>query len=353
LLPLGLQDARPLLLVGLLLEGERLEDLRRRGDLDDLDPANADPPLVRHHLHLLLHVGVDALALRQCLVERERADHRPEGGPSQRIDCHVEVGDAEQRLLRIDNLREDRRVHRDDDVVLRDHFLPVAGARDLAHVDVGELLDERRDHDQPGLVGAPVLAEAPDHTDLALLHDVDHPSQGDQQHQHDGGRDGDADDGASTHVLLPSAPSPGPSCGGSGSSPAAGPLDPGNDVPVGQTVSVVPSTEVTTTGVPAAIGSPAPLTASQRSPPRRTWPRSWRLPTTSRVSASWPTRPPCTPRATCPPWCRWKARLMAGRTAVTPTAAMATATAACAPIADGAASATAAAARQPAPTNSR
>src|SRR5437899_7674898 len=35
----------------------RLEDVRRRRDLHDLDPADADAPLVGDDLHLLLHVG--------------------------------------------------------------------------------------------------------------------------------------------------------------------------------------------------------------------------------------------------------------------------------------------------------
>ena len=55
----------------------------------------------------------------------------------------VEVGDAEQRLLRDDDLREDRRVHGDHDVVLGDHVLAVTRPRDLAHVDALQRLDER------------------------------------------------------------------------------------------------------------------------------------------------------------------------------------------------------------------
>ena len=84
----------PLLLVGLLLQGQRLEDLRGRGDLDDLDAVDADAPLVGDGLHLLLDVGVDALALRERLVERQRADHRAQGGAGEGVDGDVEVGDA-------------------------------------------------------------------------------------------------------------------------------------------------------------------------------------------------------------------------------------------------------------------
>ena len=151
---LGLEDLGALLLVGLLLERERLEDLRRRGDLDDLDPVDPDAPLVGDRLHLLLDVDVDALTLGQRLVERERADHRAQRRPGEGVDGDVEVGDAEQGLLGVDDLGEDRGVDRDHDVVLGDDLLAVARARDLAHVDELEPVDERGDDDQARFVDA-------------------------------------------------------------------------------------------------------------------------------------------------------------------------------------------------------
>ena len=71
------------------------------------------------------------------------------------------------------DLREDGRVDRDDDVVLRDHVLTVAGNGNLAHVDWAERVDERNHHDEARLVRLAVLAEALQHADLTLLHDVD------------------------------------------------------------------------------------------------------------------------------------------------------------------------------------
>ena len=69
----------------------------------------------------------------------------------------------------------------------------------------------------------------------------------------------------------------------------------------GHTISVVPWTPVTSTGVPAGIALPPPLVASQRSPASRTWPRWLPSPTTSRVRTSSPTSAPCTPRPSRPP----------------------------------------------------
>ena len=174
LVALGLQDLRPLLLVGLLLQRQRFEDLRRRRDLDDLDAGDADAPLVGDRFHLRLHVGVDPLAFGQRLVERQRADDRPQRGARQRVDGDAEVGDAEQRLLGVDDLGEDRGVDGDDHVVLGDHFLAIARHRDLAHVDTLQRVDERGDDHEPRLVRPAVLAEPLDDADLALLHDVDH-----------------------------------------------------------------------------------------------------------------------------------------------------------------------------------
>lgn len=128
-----------------------------------------------------MHIGVDALALRQRFIERERADDRTQRSTGQRADGNAEVGNAEQRLLGIDDLREDRRVDRDHHVVSRDHFLPVAGNGDLAHVDALQTVDERSDDHQTGLVRLAVLAQALDDTDLTLLHDVDHVLQHHQQ----------------------------------------------------------------------------------------------------------------------------------------------------------------------------
>ena len=176
-----------------------MEDLRRGRDLDDLDAADADAPLVGDDFHLLLHVGVDAFALRQCLVERHSADDRAQRRARQRVDGDVEVLHAEQGLLGIDDLREDRGVHGDDHVVLGDHLLPITGTRDLSHVDSLQSLDERRDQHETRLVRAPVLTEPLDHTDLALLHDVDGLTQRGKQHDDDQGQDCEPDQRPHTH----------------------------------------------------------------------------------------------------------------------------------------------------------
>ncbi len=122
-------------------------------------------------------------------------------GAGQGVDGDVEVLHAEQRLLGVDHLGEDRGVHGDHHVVLGDHVLAIAGHGDLPHVDRLHLVDEREDHDQAGLVGQAVLAQALHHADLALLDDVDGAAQGaeqdeDQQAEHDQSTDRDvADDG--------------------------------------------------------------------------------------------------------------------------------------------------------------
>ena len=68
------------------------------------------------------------------------------------------------------------------------------GPRDLSHVDPLEGFDKGRDDHEAGLVGLAVLAEVLDDADLALLDDVDHLAQRqDQHHNHE------ADDGETDH----------------------------------------------------------------------------------------------------------------------------------------------------------
>ena len=96
-------------------------------------------------------------------------------------------------------------------------------------------------------MGLAVLAQALDHTDLALLDDVDHVLEHDEEHDDDERGDDEAGDGQRTD-------------GDHGSSLNS----------AARTVSVVPLTPMTITGVVGGIGSSSQLTASQLSPSRRT-----------------------------------------------------------------------------------
>ena len=103
---------------------------------------------------------------------------------------------------------------------------------------------------RPGLVGLAVLAEPLDDADLALLHDVDHLSQHEEQDQDDETGDDQRADRAATqrdHV----------------SSQCSSAV---------LTVRVVPTTFVTITAVEGGIKDPSAVTASQVSPSNRTWP---------------------------------------------------------------------------------
>ena len=136
-------------------------------------------------------------------------------------------------------------------------------------------VDERDDDHQAGIVGAAVLAEPLDHADLALLDDVDHLAQGRQQDQDQQAQDDQRHDAEDAHDVAPSAPSGAVVVGGGGRgrrARAPGQLErPSTEAAdSGHTHSVVPRTAVTTTAVPAGSTSPLPLTASQRSPARRT-----------------------------------------------------------------------------------
>ena len=185
-------------------------------------------------------------------------------------------------------------------------------------------VDERDDDDEPGLVGLAVLAEPLDHADLALLHDVDRAAQRGQQHEHDQAEHDEPADGDWLHAGSRWSPSASSARFG-----RLGQLDRRDGRPsTGQTVERGASHRGDERpGVPAGIGVPEPLIASQRSPARRTWPRWWASPTASRVRTSSPTSVPCTPRPSRPSWRRCSASLIIGRTATMPTPATTTATA--------------------------
>ena len=137
---------------------------------------------------------------------------------------------------------------------------------------------------RPGLVGLAVLAEALHDADLALLHDVDHLAQ---RQEHARTMTTRPSDDAGRRWLAP---------------PRAmimvrSSFDVDGRWPsTGHTISVVPSTARDQhRGAGRDRLTSAPLTASQRSPARRTWPARSGPPTRSSVTTSWPTRPPCTP----------------------------------------------------------
>ena len=65
LLALGLQDGRPLVLLGLFLFRHGLEHVAGWGDVEDFDAVEPDAPLERGLGHVVLHLGVDGLALGQ------------------------------------------------------------------------------------------------------------------------------------------------------------------------------------------------------------------------------------------------------------------------------------------------
>ena len=154
----------------------------------------------------------------------------------QRVDGDIEAGDAEQRLLGIDDLGEDRGVDRDDDVVLGDDLLPVAGQRGLAHVDRDQLVDERRDDREPRLVDRPELTEPGDDADEPLLDEVDRVPEQVEREEDEQDRDDEGDDERDRTGVH-----------GDQASDVVGPS-------AGRTASVVPRTAVTMTGTPAAIG---------------------------------------------------------------------------------------------------
>src|ERR1035441_8618680 len=174
-------------LLGFLLFRHGVEHVHRRGDVEDLDPVEAHTPVESGLSHVLLHFGVDVLALGQRLVEGELAEHGPQGGPGHLVDGQAEVVDLEQRQFDIGDLAEDGRADLQGDVVLSDHRLLIAGVGELADVDLVHTIGQRHQQVQPGLLNGPELSEPFDHAHTPLLYNFQRRLQkhGDEHHDDD------------------------------------------------------------------------------------------------------------------------------------------------------------------------
>src|SRR2546423_412075 len=285
LLPLRLQDQRPLLLVGLLLQGQGIEDGLRRRDVDDLDPIDSDSPLVGYRLHLLLQLGIDPLPLAERLVEGHATEDGAECRARQLVDGDEIVANAEECKLRIDDLAEDGGVDADRDVVTGDDLLLVAGPRRLADVNEHHRVEERHQEGHAWLAHRMELAEALHDALVTLLDDVDGSGNDDDGEENENR----ADDQLCGHVSTSSQTV------GVGWDDAA------------RTIRTVLRSAVTITGVVAGRLLPSSVTAGHNSPAILTWPGSPAPRMGSSSTACWPTmlsapdrsagRPTCT-RAT-------------------------------------------------------
>ena len=148
-LALGVDHLRAPLALGLGLAGHRALHALRDLDVLHLDDRDLDPPGRGLLVDDPLQDRVDLLALREQLVERVLAEHRPQrrlrdlGGRD-----HV-VLDLDDRRLRVDDPEVRDRVHAHRDVVLRDHFLRRDVQRDRAQVDLDHLVDDRDQEEEP------------------------------------------------------------------------------------------------------------------------------------------------------------------------------------------------------------
>ena len=89
---------------------------------------------------------VDGLPLRQRLVEGQLAEHGPQRGAGHLVDGQTEVVDLEQGQLDVGHLAEDGGADPQGHVVLGDHRLLIAGAGELADVDLVHPVGQRHQH---------------------------------------------------------------------------------------------------------------------------------------------------------------------------------------------------------------
>ena len=150
-----------------------------------------DPPRRRLGVQRDLQLGVDAVPLRQQLIELVAADDRPQRGLGDELRRGEPVANLDHRGRGVDDLEERHCVDGRGDVVLRDHRLRGHGHRDDLQVGLHHSVDDRDDEEHTGSLGTLRATEAEDHAPLVLLDDLDRGGQEDQTEDDDDGDDGD------------------------------------------------------------------------------------------------------------------------------------------------------------------
>ncbi len=167
----------------------RLDQFLRRRNILDLDALDLDAPRRCRGVDHREELGVDAIALRQQLVEVHRAHHGANIGHYQIADCELHVGNLIGGLRRVQQLVEDDGIDRHDGVVAGDDALRGDLEHRLHHVHFRpNLIDTRNNEGKSRLEGAYVTAESLDRPLTSLGNPLDRnpdKNQGEQDnHQH-------------------------------------------------------------------------------------------------------------------------------------------------------------------------
>ena len=215
---LSFQDDGAAHALGRHLAVHRILDLARWINLADFDVRDLDAPALGLRIQFDADGLVDALALREHLVQRDVADYRPQRGGGEADDGLVIVLDFQHGAFGLIQVHAhvDEEVNLDGRVIAGD----VGLARDVQHLGAGvearDLVNDRDGEDDAGAEHSFEASEAEPGEALVVADEVD--------------------DG---HLCLPGyalgGGSVAPGRSGSGSSSA------------GLTISVVPSTAVTST----------------------------------------------------------------------------------------------------------
>ena len=197
---LGGEDRGALVPLGPHLLLHRLLDRPRRVDRLQLDAVDAQTPPLGRLVEHDAKVGVDLVARRQRLLERERADHVAQRRHRQLLDRRQELRNLVGGAERVGDREIEDRVDRDRHVVLRDHRLRRERDDLLAQVDERpQAVDEREEEVKAGVEGAVVAPQPLDDARVRLGDDPNRARERNEDNQDENGADADGEDVAVAH----------------------------------------------------------------------------------------------------------------------------------------------------------
>src|SRR5664279_5253964 len=163
------------------------------GQLDvlELDEGDHDAPVDGVDVEDLANVQVDAVGLREGLVQRVLTNHFAQRGLGDLVDRGVDVLNRYHRLHRVDNLEVGHRRHIDADVVTSDDALGLDRHGDDPQRDPVQHVDERDDDPQARSAHADDATESEQDPDLVLLDDLEGAGgdgEDDKRNNHNGKR---------------------------------------------------------------------------------------------------------------------------------------------------------------------
>src|SRR5690606_3531581 len=169
-----LKDGGTLLTLGFHLAGHRLDQIRRRRNILDLDTGDFYAPRIGGVIDDAQQALIDFVTLAEHLVQVQRTKHGTDIGHRQVADRQLQVVDLIRRLGGIDHLEETHRIDGYHGIVFRDDFLRRNIQHRFHHVDLAtDGVDKRHNDAQARLKAMGITTKTLHRVLVTLRHTLD------------------------------------------------------------------------------------------------------------------------------------------------------------------------------------